>query len=118
MIAAYVDCRPREETFLSRQKNLSISFEKMRDNDRFQGFIVVDWATYFDEVDGWATNLLQSYMWLGDQFTPKLSVDGRPTYSKIIYGWATCLNKSPNRFKNKSVGRPNLKLQVQATKIK
>ena len=66
LIAAYVDCRPREESFPSRQKKLSISFEKMRDNDMFQGFIVIDWATCFDEVDGWATNLLQSYLWLGD----------------------------------------------------
>ena len=52
--------------FFPGKKILSISFEKMRDNDRFQGFIIVGWATCFDEVDGWATNLLQSYLWLGD----------------------------------------------------
>ena len=30
---------------LSRNKTMSILFEKMRENDRFQGFIVIGWAT-------------------------------------------------------------------------
>ena len=35
VIDGNVDCKPHEEKSFSRQKNQSISFEKLRDNDRF-----------------------------------------------------------------------------------
>ena len=62
------------------QKNVSISFEKMRYNDRFQGFIVIGWATNFLSGFNWAT-------WLNSWAThvTRLNSIGRSHFSSV--GW-------------------------------
>ena len=45
VIVGNVDCRRLQKNRFPDRKNLSMSFEKMRDNYKFQGFIVVGWAT-------------------------------------------------------------------------
>ena len=57
------------------KKTLSISFKKISDNDRFQGFI---------------RRLGDLLRWLGDELNLNLPAASQPTYS-ITYDWVTNL---------------------------